>query len=107
MGRRFIKVAVTDEVSPGEMKAVEVDGVPVVLCNVDGRFFAVRDECTHECYPLSDGTLQGEVLTCMLHGAQFSVRTGEVLALPAYEPVKTYEVALEGDDILVAVDDVD
>ena len=64
----------------------------------------MHDECTHECFPLSAGELEGRVITCMLHGAQFDVGSGEVLALPAYESLRTYEVRVEGEDIFVALD---
>jgi 3-phenylpropionate/trans-cinnamate dioxygenase ferredoxin subunit len=101
--KNFVRVASVGEVPPGEMKAVRAEGVDVLLCNVNGDVHAVHDECTHECFPLSEGTLDGHRLTCMLHGAQFDVRTGDVLALPAYGPVATYEVQRNGEDILVAV----
>jgi nitrite reductase/ring-hydroxylating ferredoxin subunit len=104
VGRRFVKVAVKSEVPPGAVKAVELNGLQVALCNVGGEFFAVHDECTHESFPLSEGTLEGDALVCLLHGARFDVRTGEVLALPAYEALRTYEVAVEGEDVLVAVE---
>jgi len=106
MGARenFVRVASASEVPPGEMKAVRVDGVDVLLCNVDGEVYAVHDECTHECFPLSEGTLDGHAVVCMLHGARFDVRNGEVLALPAYGPVATYAVETNGEDILVAVE---
>ncbi len=103
--KRFVRVASRDDVPPGMVKSVDVDGESIALCNFDGTFYAVHDECTHECFPLSEGTLEGEVLECMLHGAQFDVRTGEVLSPPAYEAVKTYEVRLEGENILIAADD--
>ncbi len=97
-------MATTSEVPPGTIKAVEVEGERIALCNVDGEFRAVQDECTHEYFPLSEGQLDGDVLTCSLHGARFDVETGEVLGLPADEPVKIYQVRVEGEDILVAVD---
>ena len=99
---RYVKVATVDEVGSGEMKGVEVNGDEVLLCNVGGEFYAVHDECTHECFPLSEGTLEGHAVTCLLHGARFDVRTGEVLALPAYGPVRKYEVRVVGDDVLIA-----
>jgi nitrite reductase/ring-hydroxylating ferredoxin subunit len=100
----FVRVAGRGEIRAGEMMAVEVEGDPVLLCNVDGEYYAVHDECTHECFPLSEGTLKGHCVTCLLHGARFDVRNGEVLALPAYGPVKTYAVRVEGDDILIAAE---
>lgn len=103
-GKRFVRVAGTEDVPVGTIKAVEVEGEPVALVNLDGTVFAVHDECTHERFPLSEGNLQGGELACLLHGARFDVRTGAVLGPPAYEPVKTYEVRVEGDDIMVAID---
>jgi nitrite reductase/ring-hydroxylating ferredoxin subunit len=102
---RFTKVATTDELAPGEMISVEVNGEQVLLCNVGGEFYAVHDECTHECFPLSEGTLEGNAVVCALHGARFSLETGEVLAPPALVPVKKYAVRVEGEDVLVAADD--
>ncbi|UCC84328.1 MAG: non-heme iron oxygenase ferredoxin subunit [Gemmatimonadota bacterium] len=102
---RFTKVATTGELAPGEMISVEVNGEQVLLCNVDGELYAVHDECTHECYPLSEGSLEGDAVVCTLHGARFSLKTGEVLAPPALVPVKTYEVRVEGEEVLVAPGD--
>ncbi len=102
--KQFVRVATVKEVPPGTMKAVEVEGTQIALCNAGGEFYAVHDECTHESFPLSEGLLDGKVLTCMLHGAQFDLTTGEVLALPAYGPVKTFEVEIDGEDVLIAVD---
>lgn len=101
---KYVTVATRGDVQPGEMRAVDVEGVPVLLCNVEGEYFAVHDECTHECFPLSEGKLDGHTLTCMLHGASFDIKTGEVLALPAYEPVRTYRVRVEGEDVSVALE---
>lgn len=101
-GVGFEKVATKAEVPIGAMKSVDVDGIEILLCNVGGELFAVHDECTHECFPLSEGTLEGHTVACRLHGARFDVRNGEVLALPAYAPLRTYEVRIEGDDILIA-----
>jgi nitrite reductase/ring-hydroxylating ferredoxin subunit len=104
MASEFLRVASVADLAPGEMTAVDVGGVPVLLSNVDGEFYAVHDECTHENFPLSEGTLDGHCVICLLHGARFDVRSGEVLALPAYGPAKTYAVRVEGDEILVAVE---
>lgn len=78
-------------------------GREVLLCDVGGEVFAVQDECTHEGFPLSHGTLQGETVICLLHGARFDVRTGEVLALPACRRLRTYPVRIDGGDVWVAI----
>ncbi|HXG31014.1 MAG TPA: non-heme iron oxygenase ferredoxin subunit [Thermodesulfobacteriota bacterium] len=100
----FVKVAKTSDIPPGEVRSFVVDGEVIAICHVDGRFYAIKDECTHMEYPLSDGVLEGEVITCAYHGAEFNVRTGEALSLPAIEPVETFKLKLEGDDIYVLLE---
>ncbi len=98
----FVTVATTDEIKPGERMAVEIDDVWVAIFNVGGEYYAINDICTHEEYYLSEGMLDGHTIECAKHGAQFDLRTGEVLAPPALIPVKTYEVRVVGDEIQVA-----
>lgn len=92
---QWIQIADESEIAPGEALRVEIDGVPVAIWNVDGEFYATADTCTHEEASLSEGDLWGEVVECALHGAQFDVRTGEVLSLPALFPLATYPVKVE------------
>ncbi|MBI1927078.1 non-heme iron oxygenase ferredoxin subunit [Candidatus Poribacteria bacterium] len=92
------------ELPPGEKKLVEVDGMPVVLFNVNGTFYAIEDVCTHDGGPLAEGELEGEEIECPRHGARFNVRTGEVLCMPAVEPVECYKVKVENGEILVSLD---
>jgi len=98
----YIKVARADEIAPGEKKIVEVDGILVVLVNLDGEFYAIEDVCTHDGGPLGEGELDGHQLICPRHGARFDARTGDALTMPAFEPAPTYEVKVEGGDILIA-----
>jgi len=100
---RYIKVARVDEIASGEKKIVEVDGIEVVVVNLDGEFFAIEDVCTHDGGPLGEGELDGDQLICPWHGARFDVRTGDALTMPAFEPAPTYEVRVEGGEILIAV----
>lgn len=85
-------VANIDELTPGMRRVVDVDGVAVIVFNLDGEYFAIKDECTHDGGVLSNGELEGEVIVCPRHGARFSVRTGTVLGPPAYEDVRTFSV---------------
>ena len=86
------------------MRGVNVEGQAILVCNVEGRCYAVQDECTHEHFPLSTGQLDGRRLTCTLHGACFDVDTGEVLSPPALEDLTTYEVRVENEDVLLVLD---
>lgn len=97
----FVKVAKVGEIESGQMKRVELKGEAVIIINFNGEHYAVSDTCTHEEESLSGGELFENEIECPRHGAKFDVVTGEVLALPAVLPLPTYEVKLEGDDILV------
>jgi 3-phenylpropionate/trans-cinnamate dioxygenase ferredoxin component len=95
------KVAKLSEIAPGTTRRVVVDSAGVLLCNVDGKIYAIEDVCTHDGGPLDQGELEGDHVVCPRHGATFDVRTGDALTLPAVLPVMTFEVAVEGDDIYV------
>ena len=92
-----------DELAPGEIRLVEVDGTDVAVYNVDGAFYATQDACTHEMGELSDGFLEGDSITCPYHGACFNVKTGTVLKEPATVPLKIYRVSVA--DGIVRVED--
>ncbi len=100
----FVKVATKDELPPGERMVVEVNGVYVAVFNVGGQLYAIEDVCTHDDGPLAEGELDGYTIECPRHGAQFDIRDGRVLRLPAVAPVPWYEVRVEGDDVLVKVE---
>lgn len=99
-----VKVANTSELPPGSGKLVEANGQAVALFNVDGKYFAIDDACPHADGPLNEGALDGNVVTCPWHGAQFDVTTGKVLCAPARSDVKSYPVTVDGEDLFVEVD---
>jgi 3-phenylpropionate/trans-cinnamate dioxygenase ferredoxin subunit len=99
----FIKIGKVDELRPGSMKRVDINGRRMLLANVNGRFCATDDTCTHEDASLSTGSLRGELVKCPLHGSRFNVCTGEALEEPAEQNLKTYPVRVEGDNILVGL----
>ena len=99
----FITVATTDEVKPGERIVVEVNDHYIAVFNVDGQYYAIEDVCTHDDGPLAEGELQGYVIECPRHGAQFDIRTGKVLRFPAITPVPRYEVRVENGEIQVLI----
>jgi 3-phenylpropionate/trans-cinnamate dioxygenase ferredoxin component len=97
-------VARKSAIAPGTMTRVTVDGVGVLLCNVDGELYAVEDVCTHDGGALDAGELEGCRIMCPRHGAFFDVTTGKALTLPAVAPLPTYPVHVDGDDVSVDVD---
>ncbi len=100
----FVRAAKASDVPLGRVKVVEIGDEDVALCNVEGEICAVANVCTHDDGPLGEGVLLGDEIECPRHGARFNVRSGEVKSLPAIIPIPTFEVRVEGDDILVDVD---
>jgi len=82
---------------------IEIDGVPVCVAKSDGEIFAISDICSHADIPLSEGDVGDGTVECWLHGSRFDLRSGQPTGLPANQPVPTYPVKIDGDDVLVAV----
>lgn len=97
----FVPVCkINDLPDPGRI-VVEVDDHIVALFHVQGQYWAIDDQCTHDGGPLADGKLTGFVIHCPRHGAQFDIRTGRVLSLPATHDTPAYEVKIEDDTVYV------
>jgi len=97
----FVPVAKTTDVPLGRMIVVAIERERIMLANVEGRFYALRDMCGHRNAPLSRGKLDGHIVECPLHFAQFDVRTGKLVDGPISADVPIYEVRVEGDAVLV------
>ncbi len=97
-------VAKTGQVLPGSVRVVSVGEQRIALCNVDGAFYAIDDVCTHDGGALDQGELDGVEIECPRHGARFDVRTGRVTRLPAFRPVATYPVRVQGEDLQVGIE---
>src|ERR1700744_426372 len=93
----FFKVAKVSEVSEGEMKIVFQD--LVALANAEGKFYAFGNICPHAGGPIGDGFLEGCVVECPWHAAQWDVRTGEALTALATADIPLFEVRVVDDDI--------
>ena len=101
----YVEVALATELLPGGKKLLDIDGRAVALFNVDGTFYAIDDVCTHDGGPLAEGELEGCEIVCPRHGARFDVRTGAVLCMPAFEPVKAHEVMVENGVVFVRINE--
>jgi nitrite reductase/ring-hydroxylating ferredoxin subunit len=99
----FVKAAETKDVPPGTVKAVNVNGRSIAICNVDGRYYAVDDVCTHDGGPLGSGKLCDGQIECPRHGGRFDVQSGRAVVLPAVLPIPTYSVEVIGEEIRVAL----
>ena len=66
--------------------------------------YAIEDECSHASVALSEGDVEGCTIECWMHGSRFDLRTGKALGPPATEPVPVFPVRVEGDDVLIDVE---
>jgi nitrite reductase/ring-hydroxylating ferredoxin subunit len=97
----FVPVTRASTLAPGTMTWVVIDRERVVIANVEGVYYALRDTCGHRGAPLSKGRLAGHEIECPLHFARFDVRTGKLVSGPASADVVTYEVRVEQDTVFV------
>ena len=97
----WIKIATVGQIEEDESLGVELEGKQLAVHQTEGEYFVTNNICTHQFALLSDGFIEDGCVECPLHQAMFDLRTGEPKSAPATEPVKVYEVKVEGDEILV------
>lgn len=95
----FVRVATIEEIAPGKSKLIEIAGKEIALFNIDGAFHAIDNSCTHVGGPLCEGELDGCEVICPWHGAAFDVTSGQAVGPPAFEPVKRYNLRVNGAEI--------
>ena len=99
----FIEIAPASELPNGERLFVEVADRPIVIFNIAEQFFAIGDVCTHDDGPLGDGDLEGYNIVCPRHGAEFDVRTGKVMQMPAVVDIPAYPVQVRDGNIFIGI----
>ena len=89
-----LDVGPVEELPPGSVKIVIAGSISIGVYNLDGQFYAIEDRCSHDDGPLCEGEFDPEdgIVICPRHGANFDIRNGKALTLPAWEPVATYPV---------------
>ena len=86
----FVQIVEAADLGLGQRVLVEVDQQPIAIFNVDGKYYAIGDVCTHDDGPLGDGELDGYMIICPRHGARFDIRSGSALTMPAFAPTPWY-----------------
>ncbi len=90
------------DIPPGKMIKVSIDGKDVLVANIDGKYCATDDTCTHSGSSLSEGKLDGCIITCGWHGAQFDCKTGKLAKFPAkIRDLTSYNIVVESDNVFV------
>jgi 3-phenylpropionate/trans-cinnamate dioxygenase ferredoxin component len=96
-------VGSASEIDEGDVQAYEVGDLQIAVARIEGELHAFSDICTHRRCTLSSSDLDATTIECECHGSVFDVITGEVLEGPANEPIETYEVRVEDDDLQIGV----
>ena len=99
----FVEIAPAAELPNGERLFVELGDKPIVIFNIAGQFFAIGDVCTHDDGPLGDGLLEDHNIVCPRHGAEFDVRTGQAVQMPAVVDIPAYPVQVRDGKIFVGI----
>jgi 3-phenylpropionate/trans-cinnamate dioxygenase ferredoxin component len=100
---RFERACAVSELPDEGVLGIQLGSVPVAIVRAEGEVYAINDVCSHEEVPLSEGEVYDHTVECWLHGSCFDVRTGKPTGPPATEPVATYPVRVDGDDVYVGL----
>lgn len=106
----YVKAINMQEISPGAMKKVTLQGKDILLVNLEGIFFALSNTCTHMGGSLVKGRLEGDIVRCPRHGSGFNVKTGKLEVRPKIlfikgraADIETYSIKIKGDEVWVDV----
>lgn len=108
---RYVRACALSDFPESGILSVEINRDEVAFVRVGatggtgGEVFAIRDWCSHAAVPLSEGEVDGYTIECYLHNSRFDLRTGKPTGLPATQPVPVYPVKIEGDDVLVLIEE--
>ena len=97
----FVKLCDKSFLSKGELRSFKIKGHEILAANFEGKIFCLDGRCTHAGAPLSEGTLDGAVLTCPWHYSQFNITTGTVVNGPAYKHLKKYPVEEKENSVFI------
>jgi len=99
-----IIVGKASDIPSGKMQKVTADGKEILVVNIAGNYYAINDTCTHAGASLSEGNLDGSIITCGWHGAKFDCKTGRLSAFPAkIKDIGAYRVVIESENIFLEV----
>lgn len=95
--KHYVAVARTEDVPPGKVLAVELDGLSILLCHSNGQIFAVENKCSHADERLECGRMKAGWIACPLHGARFRLDSGTPMNPPATQSIRTFGLRIVGD----------
>ena len=99
----FVEIAPASELPNGERLYLEVEGKAIVIFNIAEQLFAIGDVCSHDDGPVGDGDLEGFNVVCPRHGAEFDVKTGKAVQMPAVVDIPAYPVQVRDGTIYLGM----
>lgn len=97
----WVTVARAEDFKPGSREIVDIEGTQIVVFNLEGKYYAIEDVCTHDGGQLTGGEIEGDQIICPRHGARFCIRTGAALTAPAYEATASFPVRIDNGNVQV------
>src|SRR5688500_19358435 len=97
------EIVPASELPPGERLFIEIEGQSLVIFNIAGQFFSIADICSHDDGPVGEGDIEGYNIVCPRHGAEFDVRTGKVISMPAVVDIPAYPVRVVEEMIQLGI----
>ena len=101
----FVRACRLVEVPDDGAFRVVIDDTPISVVRSDGEIYAIYDVCSHADVSLSEGDVEGTTIECWLHGSRFDLTSGKPIGLPATRPVPVYPVKIDGDEVLVRLEE--
>ena len=99
----FVRVCALSDLPAEGAIGVDIGDTPVAVVRASGEVYALRDVCSHEEVPLSEGEVYDHTVECWLHGSCFDLRTGDPTGPPATKPVPVYPVKVEDGDVYISL----
>jgi 3-phenylpropionate/trans-cinnamate dioxygenase ferredoxin subunit len=99
----FVEIAPVNELPNGERLFLEIGDKAIVIFNIAGQLYAIGDVCSHDDGPVGEGDLEGYNITCPRHGAEFDVKTGKAVQMPAVVDIPAYPVQIQDGTIYLGI----
>ena len=99
----FVEIAPVAELALGQRLFVEIAGRALVVFNIAGQFFSIGDVCSHDDGPVGEGDVDGFNITCPRHGAEFDLRTGRAVSMPAVVDIPAYPLQVRDGIVYVGI----
>ena len=100
----WIDIAKTSALSNGERLTIHINGMDILVLNVDKQLYAIEDVCTHDGGDIAEGTVEQCQIVCPRHGARFCLKTGDVISPPAYEALRRFPLRVTNNMIQIDID---